>query len=196
MKNSPFSVCIGLALLGSIACGNSKDSGSSVGSTAGAGPSQPPAGGASSGGSGPSPGVAGTGTIVVPDTGGAPSSGESACAPGNTTTISGTIYDPAGKNPLYNISAYVLDPRSPLPDLEKIPVGCGCTQLLPEKVLAIARPTDAAGHFEIECAPSGNVTLVVQTGKWRRVYENVNVVANQANVIPNLRLPANSAEGS
>jgi hypothetical protein len=91
---------------------------------------------------------------------------------------------------------YVLDPASPLPDLEKVPVACGCSQLLPAKVLAIGAPTDATGHFEIPCAPSGNVTLVVQTGKWRRKFENVNVVANQANVIPNLRLPANSTEGS
>src|SRR6185369_9467265 len=99
-------------------------------------------------------------------------------------------------NPLYNISVYVADPTSPLPDLDKVPVSCGCAQLLPEKVKAIAAPTDATGHFQIECAPSGNVTLVVQTGKWRRKYENVNVLPNQANVIPNLRLPANSSEGS
>ncbi len=80
--------------------------------------------------------------------GAATSSGAPQCAPGNTTTISGIVRDPAGKNPLYNISVYVRDPASPLPDLEKIPVACGCSQLLPEKVLAIGAPTDASGHFE------------------------------------------------
>ena len=196
MKIIPFSLCVGLAVLGPIACGNSNTPGSGVAPSAGSGPT--PSAGGTSGGTGPVFANGGTGsgiTVVEPATGGS-STGGNQCSPGNTTTISGIVYDPAGKNPLYNISVFVLDPASPLPDLEKIPVSCGCTQLLPEKVLAIGAPTDPSGHFEIPCAPSGNVTLVVQTGKWRRTYENVNVVANQANVITNLRLPANSSEGS
>jgi hypothetical protein len=196
MKIIPFSSCIGLALLGSIACGNSSSPGSAITGTAGAG--QTPSAGGTSGSTGPIFANGGTGSsLIVPATGGADTStGTTQCTPGNTTTISGIVYDPAGKNPLYNISVYVADPNSPLPDLEKIPIGCGCTQLLPEKVLAIGAPTDATGHFEIPCAPSGNVSLVVQTGKWRRKYDNVNVVANQPNVIPDLRLPRNSSEGS
>lgn len=196
MKTIPFSLCIGLALLGSIACGNSNNTGSGV--VAAAGAPQTPSAGGTSGYGGPVFSNAGTGNLIVPESGGAPTSGTGTgeCAPGNTTTISGIVYDPAGKNPLYNISVYVLDPTSPLPDLEKIPVSCGCTQLLPAKVMAIAKPTDATGHFEIPCAPSGKVTLVVQTGKWRREYKDVNVLPNQANVIPDLRLPANSSEGS
>jgi len=199
MKFIPVSVCIGVALAGSIACGNSDKSGSGVVATSGSGSSQPPGTGGttSSAGAGPVGNSGGMGNIFVPDSsGGSAGSGQTACTPGNTTKISGVVLDPAGKNPLYNISVYVRDPNSPLPDLDKIPVGCGCKQLLPEKVLAIGAPTDAAGHFEIPCAPSGNVNLVVQTGKWRRQYDNVNVVANQDNVIPNLRLPANSSEGS
>jgi len=195
MKTIPLSVCAVAALLGSVACGNSSKSDSVVPGGGGS-TSIPSTGGA--GNTGPIFGSGGNGSSLIVDPGnsGGGSSGPSACQPGNTTTISGVVYDPAGKNPLYNISVYVADPKSPLPDLEKIPVSCGCSQLLPEKVLAIGAPTDATGHFEIPCAPSGNVTLVVQTGKWRRTYENVNVVANQANVIPNLRLPANSSEGS
>jgi len=193
MKSIPSFLCVGVALLGSIACGNSVNQGSGVIPTAGAGPTPSSS---SAGGTGPTYSQAGSGNdIIVPETAGASSSGTQ-CAPGNTTTISGIVYDPAGKNPLYNISVFVLDPSSPLPDLEKIPISCGCSQLLPAKVAAIGAPTDAAGHFEIPCAPSGNVTLVVQAGKWRRTYDNINVVANQQNVIPNLRLPANSSEGS
>lgn len=137
------------------------------------------------------------------DSGGTPGSdgstcdaGNCACPPGNTTTIDGYVYDPAGKNPLYNISVYVPDPASPLPNLDSVPVGCGCSQLLPAKVLANAVPTDATGHFEIPCAPSGTVSLVVQTGKWRRQYDGIAVKANQPNTVPNMRLPASSAEGS
>src|SRR6187402_732366 len=196
MKIIPSSLCIGLAVLGPIACGSVDKPGSVVGN---AGFGQAPSTGGTSGSGSASPpySQAGTGSdIFVPPNGGAPSSGTNQCTPGNTTTISGIVYDPAGKNPLYNISVFVLDPASPLPDLEKIPVACGCSQLLPEKVLAIGTPTDPSGHFEIPCAPSGPQTIVVQTGKWRRIYENVNIVANQPNVIPNLRLPANSSEGS
>ncbi len=135
--------------------------------------------------------------VVTPDGAAGASSGSQTCdSTANKTTISGVVLDPANKNPLYNISVFVADPDAPLPDLDKVPVGCGCTQLLPTKVKAIGNPTDAAGKFTIPCAPSGNVTLVVQTGKWRRVYENIAITANQDNVIPNLRLPANSAEGS
>ncbi|HYP98931.1 MAG TPA: carboxypeptidase-like regulatory domain-containing protein [Polyangiaceae bacterium] len=195
MKTLPFSLCTGIALLGSIACGTTNTPASGV-SSGGSAPVQTVTGG--TGNSGPMFANAGTGSGLMLDTppSGGSSSGTTSCQPGNTTTISGVVMDPAGKNPLYNISVFVADPSSPLPDLDKIPVSCGCSQLLPDKVMAIGAPTDAAGHFEIPCAPSGNVTLVVQTGKWRRKYENVNVVANQANVIPNLRLPANSSEGS
>ncbi|HKO48918.1 MAG TPA: hypothetical protein VJV79_14400 [Polyangiaceae bacterium] len=201
MKIIPFSLCIGLtsltslALLGPLACAGSKENASTIGS---AGSGTPPiVSGSGGAGTVTYAGGGGTGSVdIFTPTGGAPPAAGNQCSPGNTTKISGIVRDPAGKNPLYNISVFVLDPASPLPDLEKIPVSCGCAQLLPEKVLAIGAPTDASGHFEIPCAPSGPVTLVVQTGKWRRKYENVNVVANQDNVITDLRLPANSSEGS
>jgi hypothetical protein len=195
MKTIPFSLCTGVALLGSIACGNSNTPGSGI-STGGSSPVPVVTGGAGNTGPIVGSGGSGSGLNIDPGASGGGASGPNGCQPGNTTTISGIVMDPAGKNPLYNISVYVADPASPLPDLEKIPVSCGCTQLLPEKVKAIAAPTDATGHFEIQCAPTGNVTLVVQTGKWRRKYENVNIVPNQPNVIPDLRLPANSSEGS
>lgn len=116
--------------------------------------------------------------------------------PGNTTTITGYVYDPAGVNPLYNVSVYVPDPNSPLPDLDTVPLSCGCSQLYPATVLAAGPPTDATGAFQITCAPSGTVTLVVQTGKWRIEYPGITIVANQPNAVGNLRLPANSSEGS
>src|SRR5204862_757971 len=77
-----------------------------------------------------------------------------------------------------------------------VPVGCGCSRLMPARVLAIAAPTDESGHFEIPCAPSGTLSLVVQAGKWRRQYDGLKVEENQQNVIADLRLPANSSEGS
>jgi hypothetical protein len=122
--------------------------------------------------------------------------GNCTCPTGNTTTISGTVYDPAGTNPVYNVSVYVPDPASPLPVLDSIPLTCSCSQLYPASVLAAGFPTDASGHFEIPCAPSGTISLVVQTGKWRRQYDGITINANQTNQVPAMRLPANSSEGS
>ncbi len=199
MKTGVYSLCIGLSLLGASACGTTVgQSTASRNGVAGA-----PA--ISSGASGAASSAAGSNNgsdLIIPTSGGSTNAdgtcdaGVCACAPGNTTTIEGYVYDPAGKNPLYNISVYVPDPTSPLPDLDAVPVGCGCTQLLPKKVLAIGVPTDATGHFVIPCAPSGTVSLVVQTGKWRRQYDGISITANQPNMAPKLRLPANSSEGS
>ena len=204
MKLSPYSLIIGAVVLGSFACGSSTTKGNSQISSAGGMASASGGGPVSSGGAGtvaPN-GNSGTANLNVPsDTGGMSGSdqcdgGVCACPASNTTTIEGFVYDPAGKNPLYNVSVYVPDPTSPLPDLDNVPLGCGCTQLYPAKVLAVGKPTDATGHFVIPCAPTGTVSLVVQTGKWRMQYPNINVVANQANMAPKLRLPAKSSEGS
>lgn len=200
MKITRFSLSMSCVLFGASACGNSTNP-SGVNSNGAAGAPTTSGGGATSA---PQP-TAGSKTnndIDVPPPGGAGGTdgtcvgGTCTCAPGNTTTIEGFVYDPAGKNPLYNISVYVADPDSPLPDLDQVPLACGCSQLLPKKVLAMGAPTDATGHFVIPCAPSGTVSLVVQTGKWRMKYDNVAVMPNQANMAPKLRLPANSAEGS
>jgi hypothetical protein len=214
MNRYPIFACLGLAWLAPFACGHSlREPGGMGGAGSGAVPGS--AASAASGDSGASDAQGGVGTGGAPARAGSGPNGDSGsttdaagaagaasdfdpqqCTPGNTTTISGVVYDPAGKNPLYNVLAYVADPRSPLPDLDSVPVGCGCAPLLPTKVLARSAPTDETGHFEIPCAPSGSLDLVVQTGKWRRKYANVLVIPNQQNVIPNLRLPANSSEGS
>ena len=200
MKTSLYPVCIGMSLLAASACGNSVgQSTASRGGAAGA----PVSGSAGSSGAASSAAGSKNGDdLIIPMSGGSGGTDGTcdanlcACAPGNTTTIEGYVYDPAGKNPLYNISVYVPDPASPLPNLDSVPVGCGCSQLLPTKVLAMGTPTDATGHFVIPCAPSGMVSLVVQTGKWRRQYDGIAITPNQPNTAPKLRLPANSAEGS
>jgi hypothetical protein len=86
------------------------------------------------------------------------------------TTISGTVYDPAGNNPLAGVAVYV--PAS-LP-LEALPKGasCGdCNTLYKNTVLA-SDISQADGTFHIIDAPSGaSVPVVVQAGKWRKVYQ-------------------------
>jgi hypothetical protein len=116
------------------------------------------------------------------------------CTGGATTTYVGTVYDPAGRDPLYNVAVYV--PGSALPVFSS-GVACGCSELYPEAVLASAT-TDASGHFVLQNVPTGSsVPVVVQVGKWRRVYQ-VNIEKPcQSNTAADgfLRLPSMSSEG-
>jgi hypothetical protein len=121
------------------------------------------------------------------------------CAGGATTTITGTVYDPAGKNPVYDVVVYV--PAAPLPPLPKgVPAGaaaCSCPALFPSAVLANAK-TVSDGRFVLKNVPAGsNVPLVMQIGKWRRLV-HVNVTACQDNPQPagSLTLPSTVAPGS
>src|SRR5580700_7981809 len=88
------------------------------------------------------------------------------CDGGDATTISGTVFDPTGTNPLYDVFVYV--PNAPL---DAIPDGPTCTQC---QGVASGQPiasalTDSAGHFLITHAPAGaNIPIVMQLGKWRR----------------------------
>jgi hypothetical protein len=121
------------------------------------------------------------------------------CAAGATTTITGKVYDPAGKNPLYNVAVYV--PAIALQPLPKgVPTGadaCNCSALFKSGAITSA-VTDVTGSFTLTNAPAGaNVPLVLQVGKWRRSL-HINVTACQANAQPDksLTLPGTVAAGS
>jgi hypothetical protein len=118
------------------------------------------------------------------------------CTAGGKTTISGTVYDPLGVNPLYNVVVYV-----PNAALDPIPEGVSCQQCAGStsgKPIAAAL-TDAAGHFVLDNPPVGdNIPLVLQVGKWRRELTIPHIDACTDNVINDanlLRLPRNKAEG-
>jgi hypothetical protein len=123
------------------------------------------------------------------------------CTSGRTT-ISGKVYDPAGVNPLYNVTVFIPGSGSQLPMFVNGPNNCeGCGALYPQTVAASAR-TDATGSFQIQPQNNMNVPdgtglpLVVQVGKWRKVYK-INVTACRDNPQPDksLRLPRNHMEG-
>ncbi len=112
-----------------------------------------------------------------------------------TTSISGKIYDPAGKNPIYNVVVYV--PNEAVQPLKTGPSCDMCNDLYSGKPIAVAL-TDASGAFRINDAPSGtNIPLVIQVGRWRMQTKLANVTKCQDNPQPDksLRLPKSHIEG-
>jgi len=119
------------------------------------------------------------------------------CTGTATTSISGTIYDPAGRTPLYNVVVYV--PNAPL---DPVPIGASCDKC---SVKLTGQPIATAlsgmdGKFKLTGVPAGaNIPLVIQVGKWRRQVTIANVTGCVDNPITDVnmtRLPRTEAEGN
>jgi hypothetical protein len=123
------------------------------------------------------------------------------CADGGVTTLSGTVYDPAGLTPLYDALVYIPnDPHAPLPPLTPGTTSCIASCGDTSKTIApyvSATVTNAAGHFTLSYVPTGTgIPLVIQLGKWRREVM-VDVADCAATTVPASlsRLPRNQNEG-
>jgi hypothetical protein len=104
---------------------------------------------------------------------------------GATTTVTGTVMDPAGRNPLYNITVFVpILPLQPLP--KGVPTGsdaCSCAALYKSGAV-VSTQTDVDGTFTLSNVPVGkSVPIVIQAGKWRRQI-TMNVTACSPNTVP------------
>jgi hypothetical protein len=118
--------------------------------------------------------------------------------PNCTTSLSGIVYDPAGKNPLYNVVVFVPnDPAGTLPAITAGTHTCNtCDVSIGDYVAATT--TDSKGHFSLKGVPATkNVPLVVQTGKWRREVFLPSVTKCVDNPVPaaDSRLPRKKSEG-
>src|SRR3984957_554514 len=88
------------------------------------------------------------------------------CTDERDTTVSGIVFDPAGRHPLYNAIVYV--PNAPL---QPLPTGASCDRC---GVVASGEPVVTAltgpdGRFVLHHVPTGDaVPLVLQLGKWRK----------------------------
>jgi hypothetical protein len=114
---------------------------------------------------------------------------------GCQTTISGTVYDPAGNNPVYNVAVYVPNQMTGI----MLPSGvtqstCSCSDLYTTPITAYTTGPD--GSFNLTNAPSGtNIPLIVQVGKWRKLITIPNVTECKGNPIGKVTLPKNHMEG-
>jgi hypothetical protein len=160
---SRLGLTVGIVSSALCACSASQERGSPVGSggKGGASGSNASGGLGALGGSGGSAGIGGL----------SGAGGSSGCE----TSISGTVYDPAGKVPLYNVVVYV-----PGEALGEIPTGASCQTcngFFTGKPKAVAL-SGADGKFKLTGAPAGaDVPLVIQIGKWRRQITVPNVTA-------------------
>lgn len=119
------------------------------------------------------------------------------CVDNAKTTLTGKVYDPAGKVPIFNATVYV-----PNGELKPITAGLGascdrCDQTDLSNPIAVAK-TDATGTFTLTDIPANaDFALVIQIGKWRRKV-NIPKVANCQTATADAgltRLPRNSGEG-
>jgi hypothetical protein len=117
------------------------------------------------------------------------------CNGGATTTVTGKVYDPAGKNPLYDVVVYV--PNSAVQPFASGATCDSCGSLYTGNPIVTAL-TDASGSFTLKNVPDGaNIPLVVQIGKWRRQFKIPNVTQCGTTSIADktLTLPKTHAEG-
>ncbi len=116
---------------------------------------------------------------------------------GCPTSVSGTVFDPAGKLPLYNVVLYV-----PTQPLEPLSSGARCEtcdgNFSGRPVTAAV--SDAAGRFTLDLSKvpkSDAIPLVIQVGKWRRQITLPAVTACADTPLENgrVRLPRDRSEG-
>ncbi|GAC1351100.1 MAG: hypothetical protein NVS3B20_00200 [Polyangiales bacterium] len=114
-----------------------------------------------------------------------------------TTVLTGTVYAPTKINPdpLYNAIVYV--PQGPILPFKE-GVSCDkCGALDGTKALT-STLTAADGKFKLKNVPGGDVTLVIQLGRWRRVVTVPGVKKCVETALPPdlTRLPRNKSEGN
>ncbi len=133
------------------------------------------------------------------------------CGGTNTTTLSGTVvagtlpmYVPAGQSPdpIPNVLVYV--PNGTPAAFTKGVVCQACGADVTGDPL-IEATTDSNGNFTLTNVPvpaSGVIPLVIQLGRWRRIFglgnplnDGLNVIACQANPFGQIRMPRTQAEG-
>jgi hypothetical protein len=116
------------------------------------------------------------------------------------TTVSGTVVDPSGKNPVYGAVVYIPDQPDKIDDISQGPGNlCGrCVQ--PSGSPITGAVTGPDGSFTMTQTPVGRqIPIVVQLGKWRRMtfIDINNACADNPIADPDLtRLPRNRGDGA
>ncbi|CAN5359049.1 hypothetical protein BH09MYX1_BH09MYX1_55920 [soil metagenome] len=116
------------------------------------------------------------------------------CQGSATTSVSGIVYDPAGKVPLYNVIGYV--PNKPGDPITHGATCDKCGQVSGSPVVSTL--TNTKGEFVLKNVPVGtDIPLVIQVGKWRRQIKLPNVDACKDTPLAkaDTHMPRNKSEG-
>jgi hypothetical protein len=124
-----------------------------------------------------------------------PSAESSGCDAGSTTALKGFVYDPANHLPVYNALVYV-----PVGTVQKPTTGinpaaptCGCTS----QPAYVSTFTGIDGSFTLSNPPAGtDVTVVVELGKWQRVYSESITACKTTALSAHLTLPSLQSQGN
>ncbi|MGH7435966.1 MAG: hypothetical protein ACRENE_09855 [Polyangiaceae bacterium] len=116
---------------------------------------------------------------------------------GTSTSLTGKVYDPAVKNPIYDVVVFIPNDETTLPKITQGTHSCSsCDTPIGNYVSAVT--TNIDGTFTLSPVPTGsNVPVVVQIGKWRRI-THVNIPTScKANAVADktLHLPGAKSEG-
>ncbi|MGO9837001.1 MAG: hypothetical protein ACLP1X_22625 [Polyangiaceae bacterium] len=118
------------------------------------------------------------------------------------TTLSGKVFDPAGKNPLYDVVVFIPVDATKLPPITQGTHTCNtCDDPIGNYVAATTTAYD--GSFTLTGVPTASgVPVTVQIGKWRRTIGvnitndcGTNSVSMTPTSTPLLRLPGKQSEG-
>jgi hypothetical protein len=200
-KHAIFVVCLGLLMAGLVSsggCGSSSNSSTYSGGSSGGMSSGGPhlnLGGGDDGGSGEGGPFGNMATCTNGQ--GFACKVDTSCPSGSPTSLTGKVYDPAGRNPLYDVIVFIPNDPTTLPAIQPGTHTCNTCDISIGDYVA-ATTTDYTGSFTLKDVPTGSaVPVTVQIGKWRRTV-NVNIpntCASNAAADGTLRLPKNRQEG-
>lgn len=114
--------------------------------------------------------------------------------PSGTTSVSGTVYDPAGLRPLPNVYVYV---PNGTPAAFTDGATCDKCGAALSGLPLVTTITDATGKFKLGNMPVGvDIPVVIQIGRWRRQIKVTTTQCGDTVVAPSLtHLPSTKAEG-
>lgn len=117
------------------------------------------------------------------------------CPINQATKLVGTVYAPNGIDPLPNVLVYI--PAAPVVGaLDPLTQGVTNGPIRATNSPLVSTTTDVAGRFTLTNVPVGtNIPVVIQAGKWRRLFSIPSVPACASTSAGKLAFPSNHAQG-